>query len=247
MKHSDYETKQASDPDWILHVDEAILVVNKPPGLPSLPDGYDTSAPHLKSLLEREYGPVWIVHRLDRQTSGVIVLARSAAAHRHLNTQFEQRQVSKTYHALVSGNPSWDEKTVRLPLRANGDRRHRTIVDAESGKSALTELKVRQQYYGAKVCLVEAIPHTGRTHQIRAHLAAIGHPLVADALYGSGKALMCSQILSPTSFSTDIPLMERAALHANALEFVHPTRSERFSFCASYPADLERVLQLLGE
>ncbi len=237
----------ALDPDWILHVDEAILVVNKPPGLLSLPDGYDASAPHLKSLLEREYGPVWIVHRLDRQTSGVIVLVRSAAAHRHLNTQFEQRQVSKSYHALVSGNPSWEEKTVRLPLRPNGDRRHRTIVDADNGKPAVTELKVKQHYYGAKVCLVEAIPHTGRTHQIRAHLAAIGHPLVADALYGGGKALLCSQILPPTSFTTDIPLLERAALHAKSLEFMHPTRSERIVFCAPYPADLARVLHLLGE
>jgi RluA family pseudouridine synthase len=244
---SDYETMLASDTDWVLHVDEAILVVNKPPGLPSLPDGYDASAPHLKSLLEREFGPVWIVHRLDRQTSGVIVLARSVASHRHLNTQFEQRQVSKSYHALVSGNPGWEEKTVRLPLRPNGDRRHRTIVDAEKGRPAITELKVKQHYYEAKVCLVGAFPHTGRTHQIRAHLAAIGHPLVADALYGGGKALMCSQILPPTAFSTDIPLMERAALHANSLEFVHPTRSERVSFCAPYPADLARVLHLLGD
>jgi len=237
----------ASDPGWILHVDEAILVVNKPPGMPSLPDGYDASTPHLKSVLEEEFGSLWIVHRLDRQTSGVIVLARSAAAHRHLNTQFEQRQVSKSYHALVSGNPDWEENTVSLPLHPNGDRRHRTIVDTENGKRAVTELKVKQHYYEAKLCLVEAIPYTGRTHQIRAHLAASGYPLVADALYGGGKALMCSQILPPTSFTSDIPLMERAALHANSLGFVHPTRSERVIFYAPYPADMARVLHLLGE
>lgn len=237
----------ASYTDWILYFDEAILVVNKPPGLPSLPDGYDASAPHLKSVLQDEFGDLWIVHRLDRQTSGVIVLARSAIAHRHLNTQFEQRQVSKSYHALVSGNPGWEEKTVRFPLRPNGDRRHRTIVDAENGKPAVTELKVKHYYPGVNMCLIEAIPHTGRTHQIRAHLAAIGHPLIADVLYGGSKALLCSQILPPTSFTTDIPLLERAALHANSLEFVHPTRSERVIFYAPYPADLARVLQLLGE
>ena len=237
----------AIDPDWILYFDEAILVVNKPPGLPSLPDGYDASAPHLKSVLQDEFGALWIVHRLDRQTSGVIVLARSAAAHRHLNTQFEQRQVTKSYHALVSGNPAWEEKTVRLPLRPNGDRRHRTIVDAENGKHAITELKVIQHYYGAKVCLLEAIPHTGRTHQIRAHLAAIGHPLVADVLYGGGKALICSQILPPTAYTTDTPLIERAALHANHIEFMHPIRSERVAFDAPYPADLARLMHLLGE
>jgi 23S rRNA-/tRNA-specific pseudouridylate synthase len=82
---------------------------------------------------------------LDQQTSGVIVLARSAAAHRHLNLQFERRQVVKTYHALVLGNPIWDEKTIHLPLRANGDRRHCTNIDPENGKPAITELKVKQR------------------------------------------------------------------------------------------------------
>ena len=93
-----------TDPEsWVLWHDDSLLVVNKPAGLPSLPDGYQPTAPHLKSVLEPAFGPLWIVHRLDRDTSGVIVLARTAEAHRVLNTQFEKRQVTKVYHALVLG------------------------------------------------------------------------------------------------------------------------------------------------
>ncbi len=231
--------------DWILHVDEAILVVNKPPGLPTLPDGYNSAVPHLKSLLEPDFGRLWIVHRLDRQTSGVIVLARSAAAHRHLNLQFERRQVVKTYHALVLGIPTWDEQTIRLPLRANGDRRHRTVVDPKNGKPAVTELKVKQRSED-KIALIEAVPRTGRTHQIRAHLAAIGYPLAADELYGGGKAFFLSQI-QPIASKDDTPLIERAALHSVSLELIHPDQLNNLIFPAPYADDFVQVVNLLGD
>src|SRR4030042_2395483 len=165
----------------LLFSDEALLVINKPAGLSTLPDGYNPTLPHIKSVLERQFGHLWIVHRLDKDTSGVLLLARSAEAHRALNTQFEQHRVYKCYHALVVGNPEWQEQTISLPLRPNGDRQHRTMIDTQAGKHAITPLKVLERF--VNYCLLEAIPETGRTHQIPAHLHALGLSIIGDKLY----------------------------------------------------------------
>ena len=217
----------------ILYIDETILVINKPAGLPTLPDGYDPAAPHVRSLLEPHVGRVWIVHRLDRDTSGVLLLARTAEVHRALNSQFDQRQVSKTYHALATGSPAWTSKTVDLPLRADVGHKHRTVADPARGKLAVTHLRVLERFTG--YTLVEAIPETGRTHQIRAHLAAVGHPLLADALYGSPHA-----VEKP-------PLMPRLALHARRLTIEHPVQRTPLHFAAPYPEDFARALDELRQ
>ena len=208
-----------------LFQDEALLVVSKPAGLPTLVDGYHPEAPYLVGLLKGAYGPLWVVHRLDRGTSGVIVFTRTAEAHRALNRAFEKRQVLKTYHALAQGDPTWESRTVRLPLRADGDRRHRTIVDHKKGKPAETDLKVLERFHSH--ALLQAIPHTGRPHQIRAHLAALRHPLACDALYGGA------------------PLegLDRPALHAYSLKLPHPLSGEEIEFTALYPEDLDQALQ----
>ncbi len=111
----------------LLWTDESIIVLNKLSGLLTLPDGYDPSKPHVRAIMDVGYGRVWIVHRLDRDTSGTLVLARTAAAHRDLNSQFENRIVEKTYHALVIGNPAWEITTADLPLRKDGDRCGQTL------------------------------------------------------------------------------------------------------------------------
>jgi 23S rRNA-/tRNA-specific pseudouridylate synthase len=115
-------------------------------GLLTLPDGYEPSKPHVRAIMDVEYGRVWIVHRLDRETSGTLVLARTAEAHRDLNSQFENRSVEKTYHGLVIGNPAWEEITVELPLRKDGDRNHRTVIDQKDGKEALTSFSILARY-----------------------------------------------------------------------------------------------------
>ncbi len=208
----------------ILHLDEHIIVLDKPAGLPVLPDGWEKDAPYLVKMLEAEYGKIWIVHRLDKVTSGVIVFARNAEAHRSLNIQFEKHQVKKVYHALAEGSPHWDEHTARHPLHVNVGHKHRTIVDNRDGKPSATHFRVLERFDG--FCLLEAIPETGRTHQVRVHAAELGHPLLADSVYGSR--------------ATD--KLARPALHARSLTFTHPASGESVTFEADHPEDFKSAL-----
>jgi RluA family pseudouridine synthase len=221
----------------ILYQDDWLLAVNKPAGLATVPGGWEEKgAPALVKLLEADYGRLWIVHRLDKVTSGVVVFARTAEAHRTLSLLFESHAVVKTYHAIVCGAPQWDEHTARHPLRINVGHGHRTVVDHGKGKPAKTRFRVLERFAvpapDRGYALLRAKPATGRTHQVRAHLAALGFPILADTLYG---ALPVGQdIISP---------LQRPALHANSLEFEFQGKS--FSFTAPYPNDFAQALQKL--
>jgi tRNA pseudouridine32 synthase/23S rRNA pseudouridine746 synthase len=210
----------------ILFSDEYLLAVNKPAGLPTLPDGYDKNAPCLINLLKQQFDRVWVVHRLDKETSGVIVFARTAEVHRTLNIAFDSREVHKVYHAIVIGVPAWAEHTIDLPLRPDGDRRHRTVIDRARGKAAVTHVRVLERF--AQHTLIEARPETGRTHQVRAHFAALDLPLAGDVFYGG-----------------TVSLIARTALHARAIEFEHPVTHEPFHSEAPYPPDFTQALQQL--
>jgi RluA family pseudouridine synthase len=219
----------------VLHADEAVLVIDKAAGLPVLPDGWQPNAPYLLRLLEAEFGQPWVVHRLDKSTSGVIVLARSAEAHRALDLQFQHHEVGKVYHALVNGVPRWQEHIARHPLRADVGHRHRTMVDDARGKPTETHFIVLDRYASVReaaagAARLEVQPRTGRTHQIRAHAYALGHPLLGDLLYGAP--------------ATD--LIQRAALHALSLTFVHPATGEMVTFEAPYPEDFTRAVAALA-
>jgi RluA family pseudouridine synthase len=231
----------------IIWSDDHLLAINKPAGLPTLVDGYNPAAPCLVGVLKQAYEPLWVVHRLDRETSGVMVFARSAEAHRSLNAQFEKRQASKAYHALVLGSPAWTKKTVKLGLRPNGDRKHRTVIDPLKGKPALTRLRVLERF--GPYALIEALPQTGRTHQIRVHLAAQGFPLVGDGLYGDGRGVLLSEIApgyQPSKTEGEKPLLGRLGLHARSLTLAHPLTAEALSFEAGYPKDFARALKGLS-
>ena len=241
--------------DLVLWRDDSILVVNKPSGLATIPGGFDPGAPHLRGLLEDEFGPLWIVHRLDKETSGALLLARTAYAHRALNLQFEQRHVEKIYHALVVGQPEWQEEVASMRLRSNADRRHRTRVDQRRGKEALTELRVLERFRNH--ALLEAIPRTGRSHQIRSHLAALGFPIVGDELYGGGTGILEQELPErrrnsrreeswyPEHEQSPRPLLDRTALHAHSLHFEHPLSGETMQVRAPYPSDLDRTIRRL--
>ncbi len=232
----------------ILYTDEAILAVNKPAGLLVIPDGYDTSKPNLQALLSQTYSRLWVVHRLDQDTSGVLLFARSAEAHRHLNAQFEHHMIRKTYHLLTWGAVDWDSRTVNLPLLVNGDRHHRTVIDLQRGKPAHTVFTVLERFSG-EISLIAAVPTTGYTHQIRAHCAALGLWLVNDPLY------FPRSFPPPTDFQplhrTDLVQhvqflpISRTGLHAQQISFQHPNSDLPLTLQAPYPQDFVQTLKLL--
>jgi RluA family pseudouridine synthase len=231
----------------VLHEDEYLFVVNKPAGIASIPDGFHPDDPDLVAILAPALGKAWVVHRLDKDTSGAIIFARDEATHRALNQQFENRDVSKAYHALVAGTPDWAERTVNAPLRVNGDRQHRTLVDHTIGKPSITHFRVIEKY--RRFALLEAKPETGRTHQIRAHAKFLGLPIVCDGMYGDLKPLVLSQIKPGyrSSAHEERPLIERLALHAFQLEITHPQTQERMTFEAPYPKDLRATVKQLSK
>jgi RluA family pseudouridine synthase len=231
--------------NMVIYQDDDLLVINKPSGLLTLPDGYKPELPHVKSILEPVFGALWIAHRLDRETSGVLVLARTAQAHRILNTQFETRAAGKVYHALVKGSPEWDELRVNLPLLPDGDREHRTVVDHRRGKPSATGLRVLERY--PLYTLLEARPETGRTHQIRAHLAATGFPIAGDGVYGEGEPVFLSEIKADyrSGKGEERPLLARLGLHAWSIEIEHPASGEMQRFQAPYVKDFGAVINQL--
>jgi RluA family pseudouridine synthase len=217
--------------------DDSVLVVDKPPGLRCISDGYDPNLPTLLGNLQTEWGRLWVVHRLDKDTSGVMLFARTAEAHKSLNAQFEHHQVKKEYHALVMGVPTWETYQISFPLKVDGDRRHRTVCDRVAGKPASTSVAVLQRF--ANYTLLQALPHSGYTHQIRAHLSSLGFPLLGDPLYRYP-----SSYTGPRVESTALPLFSRTALHAAAITFFHPLTGLELSFQASYPPDFVAALQV---
>ena len=214
-----------------LYVDQWLLIVNKPSGFLSIQDGYDLQLPHIRNLLEPEYDRCWIVHRLDKETSGAIVVARTKESHRALSLLFEKREILKSYRAVVEGILSENKTEIDLPIRINGDRKHRTVIDQVKGKTASTSIEFISKY--EDYSLVSAFPHTGYTHQIRAHLAYIKHPILGDSLYN----------LHPKDNAFD-QIINRLALHSYSLEFIHPFTIKTLKVIAPFPESLLPLLTL---
>jgi len=207
-------------PFTVIYENDHIIAVNKAAGIPVGGDRWDESRERLDRLVAATIKPsskIFTVHRIDRDTSGLVVFAKTEEAHRRLSAAFEGRDVSKRYVAVVHGRPSWRETACDLPLIPNGDKLHRTIIDKYQGKKSLTRFVLSGS--AGNYSVIEAMPETGRTHQIRVHAAALGHPVVCDALYGKDSPVMLSEIKKKWHGDPyeEKPLLARLGLHAAGL------------------------------
>lgn len=213
--NADYDPP--TDPLEILHDDHEIIVVNKPSGLLSVPGRGEHLADCLISRLQEVFPQALLVHRLDRDTSGLMIFALTASAQRHIGQQFEKRQVKKTYIARVWGRVAEKAGTVELPLIVDWPNRPLQHVDFEHGKPAITDWRVMR--YEGETTRMRLMPQTGRSHQLRVHMRELGHPILGDPFYSEGEAL-------------DFP---RLMLHAQALRLKHPDGGMGVSFTAPTP------------
>jgi tRNA pseudouridine32 synthase/23S rRNA pseudouridine746 synthase len=206
-----------NDPLEILHEDHQIIAVNKPSGLLSVPGRGEHLADCLLSRVQAAFPEALLVHRLDRDTSGVMVFAMTPHAQRSLSMQFEKRTTRKTYVARVWGRLEPKSGTVDLPLIVDWPNRPRQMVDHENGKPAVTDWRVLK--YGDKETRVRLFPKTGRSHQLRVHMLALGHVILGDPLYATDEA-------------ADFP---RLMLHSEELRINHPDSGEGMRFRAKAP------------
>jgi 23S rRNA pseudouridine1911/1915/1917 synthase len=220
----------------VLHEDADLIVLDKPAGLVVHPAPGHARGTLVNALLHhcRDLAGIGgalrpgIVHRLDRGTSGVLVVAKRDAAHAALAAQFKDHSIERLYRALVRGVPSADEGRVEHAIGRHPTDRKRMSIRTRAGRAALTEWRVERRFPRAQVTLLAVTPGTGRTHQIRVHLASSGLPIVGDAVYGRGGEQLG---------------MKRPALHAARLGFTHPTSGERLGFEAPLPDDFRAALE----
>jgi 23S rRNA pseudouridine1911/1915/1917 synthase len=228
----------------VLFEDEALLVLNKPPGLVVHPAAGHEEHTLVNALLHHCAGQLsgiggvarpGIVHRLDKETSGCLVVAKNDDTHLALSAQFATRKVEKIYHAILCGELPRDQGEIRAAIARHPSHRKRMAVDDDVGRAARTDYRVLERLREAT--LVEAVLHTGRTHQIRVHFQFIGFPLAGDATYGNRQNQRLTEL---TGYAA-----ARQMLHASRLAFIHPRTGKRLSFEAPRPEDFLDALAAL--
>lgn len=202
----------------ILFSDNEIIIVDKAPGILSVPGRGPEKLDSVSHRLSLQFPEVHIVHRLDMATSGIMVFARNKEALRSLQQQFQNRQTEKSYQAIIAGHLTPTQGSINLPMRCDWPNRPKQMVCYEFGKKSLTRWRVME--YIAENTRVELLPFTGRSHQLRIHCDALGHPILGDNLYGTTQSQTAT---------------EQLCLHAQSLTFTHPSSEERLTFSSSAP------------
>ncbi|UUR08734.1 RluA family pseudouridine synthase [Sphingomonas glaciei] len=231
----------------IVHEDEHLLVVDKPAGLVVHPAAGNLDGTLVNALLHHCAGRLsgiggvarpGIVHRIDKDTSGLLVVAKTDVAHEGLARQFQAHTIDRRYLAAVGGRPAKLEGSIDAALaRSTHDRKKMAIVEADRGKRAVTHYKVLAVSNAA--ARIECRLETGRTHQVRVHMSSIGHPLLGDPVYGRAPAQKLRELLNRLEF-------RRQALHAARIGFVHPVTKDRLSFESAVPQDMQELFRALG-
>ena len=238
-------------PIGVVYEDEALTVVNKPAGMVTHPAKGHWSGTLVNALqfhfdtlstLAGEHRP-GIVHRLDRDTTGLLIVAKDDLAHKNLALQFEQRTIRKEYLALVMGVPQRDSDYIERTIGPHPTHREKMAIrlPEDGGKEAVTFYEVLERFRG--FAMVRCKPRTGRTHQIRVHLTHVGLPIVADKLYGSRDRLTLGDLLTAVAPDAEHVLIDRQALHAHTLCFDRPLDGRPLSLNAPLPADMARTLE----
>jgi 23S rRNA pseudouridine1911/1915/1917 synthase len=229
--------------DLIVTEDEHLVAINKPAGLLTIParEGSEIS---LKSLLQQKYGNIFTVHRLDKETSGLVVFAKHETSHKLLSQLFEGRDVEKFYQGLVIGKPVSEEGSIEGAIMEHPARKGMMVINRK-GKPSHTDYKVVESFKAFSWMQFQI--HTGRTHQIRVHMKDIGHPIVCDELYGDGKPILISSIKRNYKLSKDEleerPILNRLGLHSWRLRF--KLYDKEYVLEAEVPKDLRALLQQL--
>jgi RluA family pseudouridine synthase len=235
----------------VLFRDEAVICVNKPAGVSVIPDRRQvgkTAVQMLREMLKEEGFNPKPVHRLDKWTSGVLLLALQKEYVEELGRLFAEQKVEKTYYAFVRGRPHPASGTIEEPIGPDSKRMKRMVVGSKQAKPALTHYELKKRWEGFS--LLEIKPKTGRTHQIRVHLSHIHHPILCDALYGGGDAFYLSELKINYRLGrgkTEKPLLSRQALHAGAIDFSTPATGQRVRVEAGLPHDLSVLAKKLEQ
>jgi len=235
----------------ILYEDDTMIVINKPPGVVVHPAKGHWHGTLINAVLHHCQRPdaaggpshAKVVHRLDRDTSGVLLFAKNPGTHPAIASQFERRQAHKSYLAIAEGSFKSAEGTIDLPLGPHLFHRFKVTVRADVGRESITDYRVLERFDGYSFLALS--PRTGRGHQIRVHLAAAGHPVLCDRVYGARVALYRADLAGDVLAPGGEPLISRQALHAHKLSIRHPVSGERLEFTAPLPQDMTTALAAL--